>query len=436
MADGPLYQHALLCQLGLPRRHVGERVFERRSGSASLLLEAGRWYTGLKWEEQPLPYGTRPRIVMINVCAEAVRTRSRTVNIEHSLRGFLRRLGIDGGGYTMRGFKRQMIALSCCHMQLGFRTERGVGQVDSKPIARFEAWLTNEDSQRGLWPGELELSVPFYDSLIAHAVPLEPRALACLQNSAMALDVYAWLAHRLWRIESPQGIVLSWWGLREQFGHEFADVREFRRSFLDALKRALTVYSDARIEVVRGGLKLLPSPSPVKRQAVALPAVGVPAKPLKASEETTFEGRKANAGRETAHEERCEEALPLLPRTIEIVEMLCSGWTAAELWKRSPFASGKHPVDIDERFKSWARNYCVLEGSQQGKVSAVGSGQLSLRSETIDAARELAQGHDVDWLVGKFAEWNKRRGVAPSNPDAAFLAWVPSFLKGGRKWKQ
>ena len=41
----PLFQHALLCQLGLPRRHVEERVFERRSGAASLLLEAGRWYT-------------------------------------------------------------------------------------------------------------------------------------------------------------------------------------------------------------------------------------------------------------------------------------------------------------------------------------------------------------------------------------------------------
>jgi hypothetical protein len=252
----------------------------------------------------------------------------------------------------------------------------------------------------------------------------------------MALDVYAWLAHRLWRVENPQGIVLSWWGLREQFGHEFADVREFRRSFLDALKKALTVYSDAHIEIVRGGLKLLPSPPPVRRQTVLLPAVNVAAKPLKASAESTSDGRKAIARREAAHKERYGQALPLLPRTIEIVEMLCSGWTAAELWRRSPFASGKHPVDIDERFKSWARNYYVLEGSQQGRVSAVESGQHSLRSETFDAARELAQGHDVDWLMKKFVEWNKRRGVTPDNPDAAFLAWVPSFLKGGRKWSQ
>ncbi|MEQ1712453.1 MAG: replication protein RepA [Hyphomicrobium sp.] len=154
----PLFQHALLCQLGLPRRHVKERVFERRSGAASLLLEAGRWYTGLNWEPQPLPYGTRPRIVLINLCAEAVRTKSRTVNVEHSVRAFLRRLNIDTSGYSMRGFKRQMIALSCCHMQLGFRTQRGVGQFERKPISRFEAWVSEEERQRGMWPGELELS--------------------------------------------------------------------------------------------------------------------------------------------------------------------------------------------------------------------------------------------------------------------------------------
>ncbi len=138
-SDDPQFLHSLLCQLGLPRRPVEERVFERASGKASLLLEAGRWFTGTKWEPQPLPYGTRPRLVLINICSEAVRTKSRVIDIGESVRAFLRRLGIDCGGQSMANFKRQMIALSCCRMELGYVSQGKVGQIDSKPVSRFEA---------------------------------------------------------------------------------------------------------------------------------------------------------------------------------------------------------------------------------------------------------------------------------------------------------
>lgn len=419
----PLFQHALLCQLGLPRRHVKERVFERRSGAASLLLEAGRWYTGLNWEPQPLPYGTRPRIVLINLCAEAVRTRSRTVNVEHSVRAFLRRLNIDTSGYSMRGFKRQMIALSCCHMQLGFRTQRGVGQIDSKPISRFEAWVSDEERQRGLWPGELELSADFYESLIEHAVPLEAGALSHLQNSAMALDVYCWLAHRLCRVDHPAGIVLSWWVLKEQFGQEFADVREFRRSFLEAMQKAIAVYQDARLEVVRGGLKLLPSPAPIKKTRVGLPPSNIRDAARKCAVKST-----PSKGPDIV----CE--LPLLPETIGTVQTLCKGWTAQQLWARSPFVKSTSRYNIDDMFKKWAWNFYLSSPRASASAPVVRSEveQVRLRSETLTAARTLARGHDIDWLVDKFTEWAKGEGRAPRNPDAAFLAWVPSFLNRKR----
>ncbi len=417
----PLFQHALLCQLGLPRRHVKDRIFERRSGAASLLLEAGRWYTGLKWEPQPLPYGTRPRIVMINLCAEAVRTRSRSVDVEHSVRAFLRRLNIDTGGYSMRGFKRQMIALSCCHMQLGFRTQRGVGQVDSKPISRFEAWVADEDRQQGLWPGELELSVPFYESLIEHAVPLEPAALSQLQNSAMALDVYCWLAHRLCRVDHPTGIILSWSVLKEQFGQEFADVNEFRRSFLEAITKALAVYAEARIEVIHGGLKLLPSPAPVKSTAVRV------TKKLAAS---SAAARPAPGTTPAAVGTTPE--LPISADTIRTVEALCKGWTARDLWAQSPFARHASHYKVDESFKKWAWNFYLSPATARGRENAADdeAAVIALKPETLIAAQALAKGHNVDWLVATFSRWTREEGRAPRRPDAAFLAWVKSFVKG------
>src|SRR5262245_52137123 len=69
-------------------------------------------YDGMRWVPQPLPSGTRPRLVLINLCSEAVRTQSPNVDIGGSVREFLRRLSIDAGGESMRQFRKQMLALS------------------------------------------------------------------------------------------------------------------------------------------------------------------------------------------------------------------------------------------------------------------------------------------------------------------------------------
>ncbi len=266
----PQFLHAVLCQLGLPRNPTSSQTFERTSGRASLSLQAGRAYDGMKWVPQPLPSGTRPRLVLINLCSEAVRTRSPSVDIGCSVREFLRRLNIDAGGKSMALFRKQMLALSSCHMTLAMATAKGTTQVDAKPIDAFQAWLTHEDGQQTLWPGFIRLTDKFFDSLMEHAVPLQPEAIGQLQNSAFALDVYSWLAHRLCRVNDSNGVTLSWAALKGQFGQEYADTKNFKRKFLGAMQKATGAYKEARVETVPGGLKLLPSPPPVKRSTVAL----------------------------------------------------------------------------------------------------------------------------------------------------------------------
>ncbi|MCV4677748.1 replication protein RepA, partial [Escherichia coli] len=81
----------------------------------------------------------------------------------------------------------------------------------------FDAWLRNEDSgQQSLWPGLLVLSDGYFKGLLESAVPLDNRALSALKGSALALDIYAWLAHRLHRIEG-RPVLLYWANLRDQF---------------------------------------------------------------------------------------------------------------------------------------------------------------------------------------------------------------------------
>ena len=41
------------------------------------------------------------------------------------------------------------------------------------------------------------LSAEFYDELVAHAVPIDLRALKALKSSPLALDIYSWLTYRM-----------------------------------------------------------------------------------------------------------------------------------------------------------------------------------------------------------------------------------------------
>ena len=130
------------------------------------------------------------------------------------MREFLIRLGVDTGGREYATFAKQMRALSACRMSLGFGSET----IDAKPIERFNAWTDNEGRREQHSPGVIELTPKFFASLTEFAVPLDARALSALKHSALALDVYTWLAHRLLRVKRLTGDRVTWKNLRDQFG--------------------------------------------------------------------------------------------------------------------------------------------------------------------------------------------------------------------------
>jgi hypothetical protein len=258
------YLHAVLCQVGLPRSKTTETSFERTSGNASLLVKAGELWNGKEWVQQPLPYGTRPRLALVHISSEAIRTKSRVIEIGHSVRDFLVKLGADTSGHEYARFKTQMKALAACEMRVGI----GAATIKSQPIERFEAWLHSTGQQTTLWAGTLELSEKFFETLREYAVPMDARALCALKHSALALDVYTWLAHRLHRVNSISGVKVSWENLREQFGQEYSDPKNFKKEMVKAIRAVLSVYPTAHVEDVPGGLLLLPSPAPVRKIVV------------------------------------------------------------------------------------------------------------------------------------------------------------------------
>ncbi len=259
-----LYNHAVLCSVSLPYRNAGDdtRVWMRSCGSARLRIEAGAVPTkGGGFRELGLPYGPRARLVLLHLCSEAIRIRSPEVEVEESFTAFARELGLGTNGRNLRTLRDQVLRMSVVSMRMaqnyGSHTDQFSGSVFSKLRVSFP----ESPDQLGLWPSVVSFSPEFYDSLSHHAVPLRKEAIGALKHSSRALDVYCWLAYRLWRVKDP--VFLRYKTLRDQFGIPTQDLRGFIRRFDQALHQALMVYPNANVEVRKEGVKLLSSPPPV-----------------------------------------------------------------------------------------------------------------------------------------------------------------------------
>ena len=79
------------------------------------------------------------------------------------------------------------------------------------------------------------------------------------------MDIYAMFADRLHRI-GTRPVILHWKNLKIQFGQEYngkeAD-KDFKKEYLDALKKVLVVYPRAKVTKVNTGIMLMASPPPV-----------------------------------------------------------------------------------------------------------------------------------------------------------------------------
>lgn len=266
------------CQVGLPRSRVQGDVFERRSGNAAIRLEAGSLWNGEEFEKQPLPYGTRPRLLLLHIIRQFLRTGERNIELGESTRDFLVNVlntaATGGPRGSITAFKAQAKAFAAARMMIGYNTSEGSARTRpaEQLVEEFEAWPeTAGGRQRALWKGKLKISQDFAESIRKASVPLDARAIRAIQDSALELDIYAWLAHRLHRLERPT--LLYWMSLRDQFGQEFADPKSFKSAFKKALGNVLNVYPGAKIQSVNGGLRMLPSPPPVPKIQVAIGAL-------------------------------------------------------------------------------------------------------------------------------------------------------------------
>ena len=261
--EGISFHYVPLIQCSFPHTDPGEvTAFTRRNGWLELTLGTTRPETGL-------PYGVPARLLTIYCASEAVRTRSPEIYLGSSVHEFLRRLEVPitrGPRGSLTVYTNQLLRLIHCTLSIDENIRDGAGRQGlhiRQALFAEEAQLWWDEDHAAGQGSSLMLSPVLFHSILERSAPLSTAAIKALRKSPMDLDVYAWLAHRLYHLGKPSHI--TWPQLSDQFGHGYAELRKFRRFFIDSLKRVQVVYPQARLEVSPKGVLLKPSRPHVPR---------------------------------------------------------------------------------------------------------------------------------------------------------------------------
>jgi hypothetical protein len=228
-----------------------------------------------------LPYGSLPRLILIYLATQAVKTKSRHIQIDMNFCAFMDQFGITATGGrtgTISSFKRQLQSLLSTTIYTKWDGNDKVGLSNTAIADEAVMW----------WPstqGHLEykkissvvLGKVFFDEIQASAVPVDMRALIELKGSPLALDIYIWLTYRMSYLGSSVARPIPWARLQEQFGSGFKRNEQgswnFRRNFTKHLKTVQILYASANVEISAKGVVLRPSPTHVPKRSYSQKSV-------------------------------------------------------------------------------------------------------------------------------------------------------------------
>src|SRR4051795_4994657 len=172
----------------LPHKPQTELVWRRDGHNITMLIESGRDRTG---KPLGLPYGSYARFILLFLQSEAIRTRSREVELGRSMRVWLGNMGLSIGGMTYKHVAEQARRISGC--TLTFYADQIGAQIESRSRFVKTAITMTSDDQPTLWQDRVLLDEDFYRALSEHPVPLSESALRAIGPRSMVIDVYIWL---------------------------------------------------------------------------------------------------------------------------------------------------------------------------------------------------------------------------------------------------
>jgi len=244
-----------------------EYSFERRNGSYVFSITAPK--------SIGLPYGVFPRLILIWISSEVVRTQEPRLLLGEHLSHFMRQLGVTPSGGP-RGpityLRDQMKRLFSSTIQFT-ASDQDQDQGSGCLIAEdYKLWWKPRaiDEQKELWQSWVELSDKLFIELKNFSVPIDLRRVKLLRRSPLALDIYTWWTYRFSYLRRQTEV--PWEALYLQFGASYETMFHFKEAFRAALAKAHQAYPEANVNEGKHGLILKPSRTSVPKLPV-LPAI-------------------------------------------------------------------------------------------------------------------------------------------------------------------
>jgi hypothetical protein len=251
----------------LPHSKPDDLYFQRKNGRYTLTMTANPQYG--------LPYGALVRLLLAWLVTEAVSKKSPEIYLGKSLSAFLKKLslrnvgGVRGSSVRVRD---QLMRLLTCGISCDFRDNKnGVVENEQFQIGRSFKLLWNpiKGSAENLKStSKIVLATDFYEELISKPIPINFNSLRLLRNSPLQIDIYIWLTYRFSFLKND--VFIPWKLLEQQFGADYANnsqgLRNFKKKFLQALKKVWMIYPAANVCPTQEGLMLYKSDTHVKKK--------------------------------------------------------------------------------------------------------------------------------------------------------------------------
>lgn len=266
------YMAKTLILATLPHRDPKVNEYTRCNGKYTLTMMAPT--------EIGLPYGSIPRLFLIWLSSVINKLNTREIPLGDSFCAFSKELGYNTGGKDSKRIKTQLIKLFSTSIMF-YEKLNGTNNVEGiRAKNRFFAedynfwWQAKEPNQLALFDSYVILSEYFFNELMKIRIPLDMRAIHEFRDEPMAIDIYAWLTYRFSTLS--RDLFISNDELQQQFGASYKRNNNFNNAFKDALEAVLTVYQNARVDIVPGrgnhtksGILLHPSPPHVPKILIA-----------------------------------------------------------------------------------------------------------------------------------------------------------------------
>jgi hypothetical protein len=294
-ADEPrqhVFNSGVLIQSTLPHRDPGTTLlaWSRKNGNTTLRIQP--LIEEINGEQvASYPYGTYPRLILFWAVTEVQRLEaagkdSRVLHLGQSLTEFMRAIGAEKGGKQTRMIAEQ--AKRLFGAQITYTAEDlkgengkksvglGIGGVRVSDEAEFW-WNPVSPDQSAIFPNYVRLSERFHGYLKSRSYPMDVRIISALQDSSLALDLYAFLTYRVYGLN--ESVVIPWASLAKQLGADYDRARDFAdnaRKHLHAIQAlwpALRLDEAPAVSGLKGSaLVIHPSPPSVlpKEEPTAL----------------------------------------------------------------------------------------------------------------------------------------------------------------------